>query len=167
MNSKRLKKLCFLGVIMLVMDILLLPAAVNAKKPVERPFKVHACGVFSLASFLVIQTGEGTHFGRFTSDDGQFYPDPNDPLSAIGGGTVITASGEVVDWIARFTITTPGFYPGIDEYEYVGIVEFTGGTGKFKNITGGFYMEGIDKLLDQDDPYTYNYCYEGEGSVIY
>ncbi len=167
MNTKRLKKLCFLGVIMLAAGILLLPAAVNAKKAVERPFKVHARGVFSFDSFLVIQTGEATHFGRFTSDDGQFCPDPNDPLSAIGSGTVITASGEVVDWIARFTITTPGFYPGIEEYEYIGICEFTGGTGKFKNITGGFYMEGIDKLINRNDPNTYNFCYEGEGSVIY
>lgn len=111
-----------------------LAALGSAKNPVERPFKIHATAtwVVSLADGSAVgeQVGEATHSGRFTDEAvGSWDLSTFTLISASGVAT--GANGYQVFW------ELPGSSFA---------VEWTGGTGRFENLTGGF------NIVSQSEP---------------
>ena len=116
----------FTATITVVVCALALAAVASVKNPVTKPHKVHATATWivdlSDGSADFCQTGEATHAGRFTAEGSGTW-NLLDFTIASASGTVTCANGEQV------FIELPG-----SSYQ----VEFTGGTGHWSNVTGGF-----------------------------
>lgn len=87
--------------------------------------------------FFRVERGQGTHVGRFTTL-GELLVD-TDTLEFTGTNTLTSANGDQI-----FIEITGGLAPTDDPEVFVISVEteFVGGTGRFRNATGGFTGEG-------------------------
>jgi hypothetical protein len=153
-NSMLVRGLAALAVCTLVM-----PTIGSPKHPVERPLKLHATvtWIVSLAdgSAVGYQVGEATHAGRFTDEVvGTWDLSTFTLISASGIAT--GANGDQISWKL----------PGSSFY-----VEWTGGTGRFENVTGGFNMIPQSGPFVTDGPVagtiTITATYTGLGTSTY
>lgn len=153
-NSKSVR-----GLAALAACALLLPAVGSAKSQVERPLKLHAmvAWVVSLAdgSAVGYQIGEATHGGRFT-DQAVGIWDLGTFTLVAASGTVTVANGDHLSWVL----------PGSSF-----LVEWTGGTGRFENVSGGFDMTAQSEPIITPGPtpgtITITVTYRGAGTCAY
>ena len=154
------------GIATLAVCALALTTLGSAKKPVEKPFKCQTVNtwVIDLAS-MDIETGiapvtlhvdgEATHLGRITADgSGLWNVYAGWYVSASGVGTA--ANGD------QISMKIPGA-------TYV--LEFTGGTGRFENVSGGFspitIISVTPELSEDGSTLTITISAKGEGSITY
>lgn len=138
---------------------LVLPAVCGAKHSVTRPNNIHATAtwIVSLAdgSAVVQQIGETEHLGRFISEGiGQWDLENFTFVSASGTATAV--NGDQVFWEM----------PGSD-YQ----IQYTGGTGRGANMTGGFdtVWQSEPEIMGGPEPGTIaiTISYRGESTVTY
>lgn len=110
----------------------------SGKNPVQRPFKVHSVNVWTIdvasvdpdtgiAPATLHAEGVATHTGRLTVDGAGLW-DLSSTATPVGmyvsaGGEGTAANGDHLTWALPGTAY---------------LLEFTGGTGRFENVTGGF-----------------------------
>ena len=149
-------------VLVLAVCALLLPATASVKNPVERPLKIagNITMVLDLATspmtWEIEDWGEATHMGRYANYG---YGYVTDPYLTDGGGSGVNtaANGDQAFW------------------EMVGVngvwtVTFTGGTGRFENLTGSCILVPGEIVVTFDpvsNQYTYTYSYTGTGTITY
>lgn len=140
----------------------------SGKNPVGRPLKVQSVNtwVIDLTSVEIINgvpiapatlhaEGVGTHVGRITVD-GTGYWDLSVPtyISASGDGSV--ANGDQLTWEL----------PGATYF-----LEFTSGTGRLENVSGGFSPVAIldisSELSEDSSTLTLKITAKGEGTITY
>lgn len=167
MKTKKL--IAVAAVVTVAAGALALTALGSAKNPIQRPLKVQAVNVWTIdltsvdpsgvASATVHVEGEATHCGRIVVDGSGLWDlsSPATPagmyVSASGDGTV--ANGDRLTW------ELPG-----SAY----LLEFTGGTGRFANVSGGFSPVAIlDVAVRFPDPGTMvvTITATGEGTITY
>ncbi len=147
-------------VITLAVCALALPTLAVAQQAAERP--VHVDGHFALTVSLSTGTisagrdwGEATHLGRYENllDPGGHLDFQTFTITATG--TVTAANGDRLFW------TTPG-----SSFE----IDFTGGTGRFENVTGGFntvsHSQPVFTVIDEDTVIV-SFTYKGVGRSTY
>jgi hypothetical protein len=109
----------------LVACALAFPALGSTKNPVERPYRGEATvtWVVNLLGGRATgqETGVATHIGLYTNESSAIW-DLDNFVIVSATGTVTAANGEQVFW--KMTPDQPG------------IVQVTGGTGRFKNASG-------------------------------
>ena len=134
----------------------------STKHPVERPFKNHANATWVLSlqdgSGEGQEWGEGTHVGRYTNQSSAIWDlDPAHFGIVSGQGTLTAANGDEVFWVM-----TP---------EKPGVVQTTGGTGRFENATGEITAVSLTVLsvdVDLDTlTMTMTLTYTGVGTITY
>ncbi len=143
-------------IIALAVCAIALAAVASVKNPVTRPIKgvgyVTARVDLTTGTFLsgtpdTPNWGESTHTGRFSNEaSGNFF------TGAISG-TVTAANGDKVFW----------------EQTGPTSVRFTGGTGRFEGITGGFTMVISDLVVTYPDANTMmiSETYHASGTATY
>ena len=147
-------------VLALAVCALLLPTTLIAKKAVERPLKIagNITMVLDLTTMAweIEDWGEATHMGRYSNHGSGYVTDPS--LANGGGSGVNTAAnGDQAFW-------------DMEAVDGVWTVTFTGGTGRFENLTGCCILvpgeivvtggPGLTQL-------TYTYTYTGSGTITY
>lgn len=131
-------------------------AAIAHAQQVTRPFKIQATStaVINLAdgSLTAKACGMATHLGRYTIEGAGFM----NPATGQGwdAGVITAANGDQIHY----------------EHES-GIVTFTGGTGRFEGVTGGFAtvteMVG-DPIIDPvAGTMTMNFVWTATGTITY
>ncbi len=129
----------FVCTLVLALSTLLVTPAADAKDAVTRPFYIS--GEISFLDFS--DEGTATHFGRFASvaDD-----------ASAATGKYYTANGDLVYWNAV----------SFDFVTLTGVIEFTGGTGRFLGATGGYTYT----FVPLDASFTI-FSYTGKGTITY
>jgi len=84
--------------------------------------------------------GEATHLGHFTEQ--LDYVLAYDFVHFAGLGTFTAANGDKV--FVTFAGSIPGFISGVFPMDYSSVFTVTGGTGRFRDATGGGQISGID-----------------------
>jgi hypothetical protein len=143
-------KKAFVVVLGLAIVILMQLPVVNAKDPVTRPF--HIAGQITFLDgygappWTLIDQGVASKFGKFV-DVGKY------DATGFGFGIFYADNGDQIFWK--------------DEYSGGTVIKFTGGTGQFQEVTGGFTASIIDMYEDPGPEGTYSYIlvYEGEGTI--
>ena len=135
---------------------LALAVSAVAQRAVERPFKIsgHITMTVDLTTgdTEVTDWGEATHGGRFLNQ-GTGHMDLATG-SLTGSGVWTAANGDQIFW------ESPETY----------VVECTGGTGRFENVTGGFvYVPSSNVVITMPDPNTMvvEFTYRGVGVITY
>lgn len=148
---------------------LALTALGSAKNPIQKPLKIRSVNVWTIdltsvdssgvAPATVHVEGETTHCGRIIVDGSGLW-DLSSP--ATPAGMYVSASGDgTVANRDRLTWELPG-----SAY----LLEFTGGTGRFANVSGGFSPVAIlDVAVTFPNPGTMvvTITATGEGTITY
>ena len=157
MNTKRIRQLSAIGIVTLAVCALVVPALGSLKNPVTRPVKVKgtisAVVDTSTGLTMITEWGEATLVGRYSNTGWGFF-DPSIPAFVAGGGTVVAADGSTIDW-EMLVPNTP---------------VYTGGTGRFQGITGGFVATPISQSTPVDNgdgTVTVVLTYVGSGEATY
>ncbi len=136
---------------------LALTALGSAKNPITRPVEGigHAMVVVDLATRQAkfTQWGQATHIGSWT-DIGEGILDPYFQYFVSGGGTMLAANGDTVDW--EFTSPNSNHY--------------TAGTGRFQGVTGGMTFtitSATDPVFNGDGTMTTEFTYVMVGEITY
>ena len=105
-----------------------------------RPFK-GIVTFFTPGDGTLTGTGNITHLGKMSVVAYEAYPGFTDEGLAIGElqGTYTAANGDTLTWVGGSLIDVSN----APYYTYEGAVEFTGGTGRFENVSGGAEFYGI------------------------
>jgi hypothetical protein len=136
---------------------LALTALGSAKNPVTRPVKGvgHMTVVADPTTGEATMTdwGQGTHFGSYTMN-GEGILNPTLQYWVSGGGTIVAANGDTVDW------------------EYTGPLStrYTGGSGRFQGVTGGItatITSVSDPVFNGDGTITTEVTYDMVGEITY
>ena len=157
-NAGRLTRTTVIGIVALAVCFLVRPAVASLDNPVTRPLIVveghltivvnPATGAYEFADW-----GWATHTGLFTnSGSGVLNLATGQFLS--GTGQVFAANGDTLDW----TIGAPN------------TVVYTGGTGRFQAVTGGFLAVITSETLlhpNPDGTVTLAITYDGSGTITY
>ncbi len=153
---KTLKKLGAIGLASLAVCALGLPALASEGNPVTRPVKVHGNMTVVVnpltGSCQFTEWGEAIPVGRY-SNTGSGVMDRTGALVA-GHGTVVAANGDRIDWVIGAPNT----------------VVYTGGTGRFHGVTGGFIATPISReppVVNPDGTLTVELTYIGIGQITY
>ena len=137
---------------------LLLANALGAKDSVERPLAARANAFLTVdlldGSFDAIGWGEGTHGGRFTDVVSGYVEVSTGSLVIIGAaGNITAANGDHAF------------------YEATGLSgHWTGGTGRFANLSGGFTFVISTPQVTVDFAtmtMTITYAYTVNGTIVY
>ena len=159
MNAGRLTRTAVIGLVAVAVCLLALPAMASLDNPVTRPLKVlegHLTIVVDpvTGAYEFTDWGWATHTGRFTnSGSGVLNLLTGEFLS--GSGRVLAANGDALDWIIGPTPNT---------------VTYTGGTGRFQGVTGGFLAVITSETLLSSNPdgtLTLAITYVGSGTITY
>ena len=142
----------------IVVCALVLPVPASTKNPVTRPVKIHGHATVTVVDPLtgecqLTEWGQATHTGRY-SNTGSTVMDLATGSLVAGYGTVVTANGDTIDWVI------PAPYKG----------QFTGGTGRFQGITGGWdntQMSPQPPVFNLDGTITLVITYVGLGEATY
>jgi hypothetical protein len=136
--------------------ILSLAALGSTKNPVTRPMRVQGNVTVTInlsdGTWVVQDLGEATHTGRYVNHGSGHFDAQGNP---VGSGTGTAANGDQIFW----------GMPGSSWN-----TQFTGGTGRFQNLTGGFNVVfQSTPVVTFPDPNTMveTYTYIGEGTVTY
>jgi hypothetical protein len=159
MNAGRPTRTTLIGIITLAACLLVRPAVASLDNPVTRPLIVvegHLTIVVHPATgaYEFTDWGWATHTGLFTnSGSGVLNLATGEFLS--GSGVVFAANGDTLDWIIGTTPNT---------------VVYTGGTGRFQGVTGGFLavITSVTPLSSNPDgTVTLAITYDGSGTITY
>lgn len=137
---------------------LALPALGEKKHPVERPFHVEATVTWTInladGSATGYHKGVATHGGRFISDASAVWDVQNFRIVSATG-TATTANGDKLFW--KITPDQPG------------VVQYTGGTGRFEGATGAWLTTSVTILESEVNPptMTVTLSYTGVGALTY
>ena len=134
-----LSKIILFVVLSLTVLALTQMPAVDAKDLVMRPF--HISGQMTFYPFT--DQGVATHFGSFVNNGSPY------------SGSYVAANGDTISWYAG---------SGQCNADYsicTGTIEFSGGTGRFENATGGYSYQMV--LVGPG----YAYAYTGVGTITY
>lgn len=143
--------------LMLAVCALLLPATLTAKRPVTRPITIS--GNMTLVLDLATMTwaskdwGQATHMGRYASEGSGFALDPS-LANGAGVGVNTVANGDLVFW-------------SIVAENGVWTATYTGGTGRFMNVSGGFAGAPDVTVGPGPSQLTYVFTYTGHGTITY
>ncbi len=128
------------------------------RDPVTRPFKLKGDVVFivsqdpaTLGEAVGRSEGQATQVGKFVANTaGSFDFDTGE---FIGEGVMTTASGDLIYFKMR----------------NLGWVEFTGGTGRFENVTGGHTIEPTapPEQGEVEGQWLVTFSYTGTGTISY
>ena len=124
-------------IVSLVLFTLLLVPGIDAKNAVTRPFQISGVITFFYDGSIA-DGGVATHLGSFDGA-GTWY-----------SGTYIAANGDELYW----EVAALGTYT----------LNFTGGTGRFENATGGYSFDWA-QIPGPDGGMTF--AYTGEGTITY
>ena len=138
---------------------LALPVYGSEKNPVERPVKgrgeIEITASLLDGSFSSPNWGESTVIGRYTNI-GHGVLDPTSGAILYAHGTIVAANGDQINW------TQEGPSGG---------AVFTGGTGRFEAVTGGFSWQPageIEVTLDLEKmTMTMRFAFTLEGTIRY
>lgn len=128
------------------------------RNPVTRPFKVTGDIVFivsqdpaTLGEAVGISEGQTTPVGKIVVKTAGSYD--FETGNFIGEGVMTTASGDLIYFKMR----------------NLGWVEFTGGTGRFENATGGHTVEPTapPEQGEVEGQWVVTFSYTGEGTITY
>jgi hypothetical protein len=159
MNTGRLTRTTVMGLVALAVCLLARPTLASLDNPVTRPLKVlegHLTIVVDplTGAYEFSDWGWATHTGRFTnSGSGVVNLTTGEFIS--GAGVVIAANGDTLDWKIGTTPNT---------------VVYTGGTGRFQGVTGGFLAVITSETLlsnNADGTVTLAITYDGSGTITY
>jgi hypothetical protein len=158
MNAEKLTRTTVIGLFALAVCLLAQPAKASLDNPVTRPLKVLE-GHLSIdvdpltGAYEFTDWGWASHTGLFTnSGSGTVNLLSGEFIS--GAGVVIAANGDTLDWI----IGTPN------------TVVYTGGTGRFQGLTGGFLavITSVTPLgTNPDGTLKLLITYDGNGTITY
>jgi hypothetical protein len=154
----RLRILGSTALAVLTLCTLALTTLAGDRNPAARPFKVKGDFVFivsqeptTLGEAVGISEGQATHVGKFVAHTtGSFDFATGD---FVGEGVLTAANGDLIYFKMRS----------------LGWVEFTGGTGRFENVTGGHTIEPTapPEQRNVDGQWTVIFSYTGEGTITY
>jgi hypothetical protein len=119
---------------------------------VERPFNIEGNVTVTIdltnGHMTSVDWGEATHCGRYLNQ-GTGYTSPGHLFQT---GSAVCANGDQLFW-----------------QQQDNQIVFTGGTGRFENIKGGFEYVQFDTVPTQPDPNTriLTFKYHGVGTVSY
>ncbi len=136
---------------------LALPALGEKKHPVELPCQVEATVTWTIdmldGSAIGYHRGVASHAGRFTCDDAVAVWDLVHFVVLSATGTATAANGDQLFWIM-----TP---------DRIGVVQYTGGTGRFEGVTGAWLTTSVTILESEVNwpTMTVTLIYTGVGSV--
>jgi hypothetical protein len=150
-----------MGTLTLVACLLVLPAWASLKNPVTRPVKVDGHLTITVdpgtGAYTFTDLGTATHTGRYTNS-GSAGAGGLDLVTGeflSGSGVVIAANGDTADWVIGTVPNT---------------VVYTGGTGRFEGVTGGFTATVTSENLlsvNPDGTVTVAITYTGSGTITY
>jgi len=154
----RLGKLGSKALTALALCALALTTFAGDRNPVTRPFKVKGGVLFivsqdsaTLGEAVGSSEGQATHLGKFAVNTaGSFDLETGE---FIGEGVMTTAGGDLIYFKMR----------------NLGWVEFTGGTGRFQNATGGHTVEPTapPEQAEVEGQRIVTFSYTGEGTITY
>jgi hypothetical protein len=157
-SAGRLTPTRVFGLLALATCLLARPALGSLQNPVTRPLHVVA-GHLTLTvnpatgAYEFTGSGNATHTG-LAATYGSGVLDLATGQFLSGTGLVIAANGDTLSWIVGDPNT----------------VVYTGGTGRFQGVTGGFLVIPISQTLlsvNPDGTLTLAIDYEGSGTVTY
>ncbi|MBN2592849.1 MAG: hypothetical protein JXA81_05020 [Sedimentisphaerales bacterium] len=138
--------------------------------PVERPFMIHSDITATVDWSQMGVDEEGRPFVPWTSKASQLCIEGwsinigsgvlyLDTFDSEGSGLCTYTTGDTIEW---------------DSFEQFGTqhttVTFTGGTGRFENITGGFSFDYTilnQEVNEEGNPVSLTSSYWGEGTITY
>jgi len=135
-----------------------LTALAGDKNPVTRPVKVNADVVFivnldptALGEAVGLGNGEGSHVGRFAVHAAGSFDFETSEF--VGEGILTAANGDLLYFKMR----------------RLGGVQFTGGTGRFANATGGYMLTPTTPAEQRvvDGQLIVMFSYTGQGTITY
>lgn len=157
MNRKKTTRQTAIGIAAIAVCALGLPAVASLKNPVTRPVKVSGNMTLIVnplnGAYQLTDWGQASHAGRYSDTatgvmnllTGQFLS---------GQGTIVAANGDAIDW----QVGAPNE------------VVYTGGTGRFQGITGGFpavITSQTPPVVNPDGTWTLGLTYTGSGEITY
>jgi len=158
MNAMRLTRTTTIGFLALAGCLLAQPTVASLENPVTRPVKVvegHLTITVDPPSgaYHFTDWGWATHTGLFTnSGSGVLSLAAGEFLS--GTGLVVAANGDTLSWM----VGDPN------------MVVYTGGTGQFQGVTGGFLavITSVTLLsINLDGTWTLAIDYKGNGTITF
>ena len=141
---------------------LAIPALGGTKNPVARPYLGHSTITWTVnmltGSATAYETGEATHLGLYINEASAIYSlDPASFGIVSATGTVTAADGDQCFWI--MTSDQPG------------VVQVTGGTGRFEGVTGWLAAVSMEEPIIAIDPatmtMTITITYTAAGTLVY
>jgi len=159
MNAEKLTRTTVIGLFALALCLLAQPAKASLDNPVTRPLKVLE-GHLTITvdpltgDYEFTDWGWATHTGRFTNSGSGVVNLATGEFVA-GTGVVIAANGDTLAWMIG---PTPN------------MVSYTGGTGRFQGVTGGFLAVITSETLlsvNSDGTLTLAITYDGTGAITY
>lgn len=160
MSTQQLPSVKTISAVALALCILAQPAVASGKNPVTRPLRVwgNLTMVVEPLSGVYVFTdyAEATHTGR-TTNSGSGVIDLDTGIFLSGSGVAVAANGDTLSWQVR-SFPTPN------------TIAYTGGTGRFEGVTGGFpgIITSVTLLsANPDGTLTLFFTYEGTGTITY
>jgi hypothetical protein len=148
---------------------LVIPAVAALKNQVTRPVKVNGTMILKvkpssenpgIGSYTFTDWGQASHAGSYTDTaSGTINLVTGEFLS--GTGTIVAANGDSITW--EVTATE-------DPNDTPNVVVYTGGTGRFQGVSGGFVAEVTPASIlgvDADGTLTLSLTYTGRGEITY
>jgi hypothetical protein len=142
----------------------------NAETPIERPLRIHSDVTATIDWEQQGVDAEGRPFVPWSSKASQLCTEGwstnigsgvlyLDTFASEGSGLCTYTTGDTIEW---------------DSFEEFGTqhttVTFTGGTGRFENISGGFSFDYtvLNQVLNEEgNPVSMTSSYWGEGTISY
>ena len=158
---KKLKTLATIGITSLAAFGLLLSTSAGPKQQVTRPMHLNGSGVIEITSmdetgtgtWKGTESGQATHLGCYSmAYDGTFVFTSPTTSVWVGKGTYTAANGNHLDFDVTITCDGSG---------ETGVMEFTGGSGRFDGASGSVNLESVT------DPVTGAYTISGTGTITY
>lgn len=142
-------KVLLVAVIGLAVCAVMQSAILSAKDPVTRPFQVTSqitfLDVLGGPPLTMIDQGVCSHLGKCTGF-GKY-------IGNTGFGITYAANGDQIFW----------------KDDGSGVIQFTGGTGRFQGATGGFTFSVLssDYVPGPEGTLSWVFTYTGEGTITY
>lgn len=156
MNAKRLTQQTVICTAAIAACALVLPAVASLKNPVTRPLRNSGSLILTVdpntGVYQFSDWGQATHAGRYSDTaSGEMNLATSQFIS--GYGTIVAANGDTIDW----KIGAPNE------------IVYTGGTGRFQGVTGGFpaVITSVTPLDITGDTWTFGLTYTGNGEITY
>ncbi len=160
MNAGKLRRTAAVGLMAVALCLLARPVLADLADPVTRPLLVvegHLTITVELATgaYTFTDWGWASEVGLFTNS-GSGGPGALNAAGQFvsGSGVVIAANGDTLEWVVG---PTPN------------LVSYTGGTGRFQGVTGGFLavITSVTPVSITATTETLVITYVGNGTITY